>query len=337
MRRDQKVRIPRIAIIGAGMAGISCAHALRGHGLVATLFEKSHGIGGRLSTRRNDAGDCFDHGAQYITTQSPEFSAFMGALQGAGSAAPWNPDVKDPTALHRHLWFVGTPGMSALLKPLISDLDLRNDTTISALHRHDEGWQLQTHDGVISEGFDIVISTAPVVQTRALLAVDPMMHAQLDAVMMAPCWALMLTFRAPLDPGFDAHRFDSGATSWLKRQVSRPGHAERDDTWVLHASAPWSVEHLERTADEVAALLQEDLARAIGRTLPDTVFVQAHRWRYAMTTHALDQPFLANADRSLFAGGDWCLGARVECAYQSGTSIADAVAKNFTRRHDPPA
>ena len=41
-------------------------------------------------------------------------------------------------------------------------------------------------------------------------------------------------------------------------------------------------------------------------------------------THA--RPFLCNDDRTLFAGGDWALGARVECAFDSGTAIAEAIA-----------
>jgi predicted NAD/FAD-dependent oxidoreductase len=48
-----------------------------------------------------------------------------------------------------------------------------------------------------------------------------------------------------------------------------------------------------------------------------------------MTTQALGQPFLTNTDRSLFAGGDWCLGASVECAYRSGVAIAEAVSKRL--------
>ncbi len=329
MQHDKKARAPRIAIIGAGMAGISCAQKLHGHGLDATVFEKSRGIGGRLSTRRHAAGDSFDHGVQYITVQTPEFAAFIAALQSHGSAAPWSPRDKTHTPAHRHPWFVGTPGMSALLKPLVQNLDLHGETTITALQPDDDGWQLQTADGATTEHFDVVISTAPVVQTRALLTVEPAMQAQLDAVTMAPCWTLMLTFRTPLDPGFDAHRFDSGTTSWLARQASRPGHTVAHDAWVLHASAQWSAENLELTPDEAATLLKQDLARAIGQTLPEMTFSQAHRWRYAMTTLSLGRPFLANADQSLFAGGDWCLGARVECAYQSGIAIADAVAKRL--------
>ena len=44
----------RIAIIGAGMAGLSCADALRDEGHEIALFDKGRGPGGRMSTRRVD-------------------------------------------------------------------------------------------------------------------------------------------------------------------------------------------------------------------------------------------------------------------------------------------
>jgi len=58
----------KIAILGGGVAGLSAARELRRHGIDVKLFDKSRGVGGRMSTRY--AGDWeFDHGAQYFTAQ----------------------------------------------------------------------------------------------------------------------------------------------------------------------------------------------------------------------------------------------------------------------------
>lgn len=328
MPHNDKKTSPRIAIIGAGMAGISSAQTLRQHDLDVTLFEKSRGVGGRLATRRNEAGESFDHGAQYMTTRSSEFISFVSALQNDGAAARWQPHLVDAAAAH-HPWFVGTPGMNALLKPLAQNLDVRTRVTITGLQRHRLGWQLLTADGTLPDTYEVVISTAPSVQTRALFAFDAAMQKLLDTVIMAPCWTLMITFAMPLDVAFDAHRFENGAVSWMARQASRPGRIDARHSWVVHASADWSAEHLELTPAQAAASMQQELSGAISQSLPDVSYAQAHRWRYAMTTQALGQPFLATDDHSLFAGGDWCLGASVECAYQSGNAIADAALKKL--------
>jgi predicted NAD/FAD-dependent oxidoreductase len=58
------------AIIGAGMAGLACADALKEAGHNVALFDKGRGPGGRMSTRRMETplGEvAFDHGAQYFT------------------------------------------------------------------------------------------------------------------------------------------------------------------------------------------------------------------------------------------------------------------------------
>ena len=56
----------RIAIIGAGIAGLAAAQQLKQPDFGMTLIEKSRGVGGRMATRRiNDLQ--YDHGAQYFS------------------------------------------------------------------------------------------------------------------------------------------------------------------------------------------------------------------------------------------------------------------------------
>lgn len=62
-----------VAIVGAGMAGLSCARALVEAGLKVAVFDKARGAGGRMATRRGELAS-FDHGAQYFTARSPDFA-----------------------------------------------------------------------------------------------------------------------------------------------------------------------------------------------------------------------------------------------------------------------
>jgi monoamine oxidase len=59
---------PRIAIVGAGLAGLSCAYQLKQAGLVAQVYEASNRIGGRCWTRRGDFADgqVAEHGGELI-------------------------------------------------------------------------------------------------------------------------------------------------------------------------------------------------------------------------------------------------------------------------------
>jgi predicted NAD/FAD-dependent oxidoreductase len=61
-----------VAIIGAGLSGLSCAQALQTAGISVRVFERSSSIGGRCATQLWQ-GHLVDLGVQYFTAQSGEF------------------------------------------------------------------------------------------------------------------------------------------------------------------------------------------------------------------------------------------------------------------------
>ncbi len=67
----------KIAIIGAGIAGLTIATYLQKQNLNITIFDKGRGVGGRMSSRRTEWG-YLDHGTQYFSVKSPEFQTFIG-------------------------------------------------------------------------------------------------------------------------------------------------------------------------------------------------------------------------------------------------------------------
>ncbi len=65
-----------VIIVGAGMAGLSCAHHLHKAGISFKILEASDGVGGRVRTDKVD-GFLLDRGFQIFLTSYPEARAML--------------------------------------------------------------------------------------------------------------------------------------------------------------------------------------------------------------------------------------------------------------------
>lgn len=300
-----------IIIIGAGMAGLACARHLARAGHRAVLFDKGRGIGGRLATRRADRLQ-FDHGAQYVNAHEADFAAFLAELAASGAAAPWSDGLG-----HTHT--VGTPGMASIAKATGIGLDIRQNAQVTAVRQSDSGWSVQIGDE--EHVAARVVITAPAPQIPALVGADTALAKALSSVRYAPCLTLMAALRA--DPPFVSRKAPEDDLAWIAQDSSKPGRPAGDVTaWVAQASPDFSILHLEKDPADIVALMLPMLCDRLGASQESVLHAAAHRWRHARVTTPFGQPFLSTPDATLYLGGDWCLGPRVEAAWTSGTAIA---------------
>lgn len=315
---------PSIAVIGAGMTGVICARTLVDAGYDVTVFEKSRGLGGRLATRRVGKTLTIDHGAQFITARSDKFKSFMQRACKAGTADIWLPKLGDEDKNPDDDWFVGRPRMNSFLKPLAQELNIRSKATVSSITRDEQGWRITCAKGA-PETFDRVICTTPVDQARTLLAAELNIIDTMKTVTVAPCWTLLMASEARLRVDGEVLRNPTPDIAWMARNNTKPGRGAAGSVWVVHASVEWSRQNLELDKDDAIDALLALVTEVAGKRLHATTYESAHRWRYAQTETPLGQPFVASDDGTLYVGGDWCLGARVEYAFESGNAIATAL------------
>lgn len=323
-----------VAIIGAGMAGLSCATRLQALGFHVQAFEKSRGPSGRMSTRHGE-GWSADHGAQYFTARDPAFIEELNVWIKAGVAAEWHPRLSvyeigqwqdSSSSEHR---YVGTPGMNSPGQHLAESISIAFNQTIDRIHRQDEKWFLRSlESGDIPQSFDHLVIAIPAPQGYALTKlVDRSFDAYFSSVNMQGCWTAMAQFSQKVDLPLDAAFINNEIISWISRNNSKPGRIGQE-VWAIHANPQWSQQYIELDKNEASTIILES-AKKLGLDC-ENAGISIHRWRYASGSIQSEMGFILNQENKLSLCGDWLNGGRVEGAWLSGYKLANAINKLTT-------
>ena len=319
---------PSIAIIGAGLAGLSCAMQLQARGFKVQIFEKSRGPSGRMSTRNTDSWSA-DHGAQYFTARDVLFIEELNTWIKDGVASAWYPRLKVfengqwRESTSRENRYVGTPTMSKPGKNLAKSLNVVYGKTIHQIARQDGKWTLHSvEDGSIDGRFDWLALAIPAPQAFALTNPIDQSIAEKNKVDMLGCWTVMASFTEKQDIPFDAAFINGEIISWLSRNNSKPGR-EGLETWTIHANPQWSQQSIELDKEEASKRIQE-CAKRLGLDCQKAQ-ISVHRWRYASGSIGANPGFKIYEDIQMGLCGDWLHGGRVEGAWLSGYKLAHKI------------
>jgi renalase len=311
-----------VAIIGAGLAGVGCASVLEESNISTCLFEKSRGLGGRCSTRDWE-GYAFDHGAQYFTLRSPEFSSYASKACGLSLQEIKAPILDQTRAVipSKSPRFYHRSGN----KQLAQDLGLHLSTALRT-----EVLELKKGDGV-NRGkwgigdhfFDAVVSTAPWPQTARIFGLS----AQ-NGPSYLPCLTLLLLYRGEWLGNSREHYAVSDHSNhpllWSACENHKANRVATGFTgMVAQASAEFSQQYLESPAEEWAKILQEMVEERW--KIPHEAFVAklTHRWRYARICKKMNLPELP---QGLYYTGDAVSESRVESAWLAGRALGQKLA-----------
>ncbi|WP_300019340.1 FAD-dependent oxidoreductase [uncultured Roseobacter sp.] len=323
---------PSVAIIGAGLSGLRLAQRLTPF-MQVTVFEKSRGLGGRMSTRPKD-GFAFDHGAQYFTARGADFEAFLRPYLENGTVQPWAPRLaqlagKDAPPHWTAPRYVATPGMTGLAKAMAAELTVHRAVQVDRLVRSGDQWQMLDAEETDLGRFDWVISTAPSPQTARLMPPAFAGHPSLEAAVMQGCYSLMLGFDTPQMLDWDAAWVGQDPLAWIAVNTSKPGRPAQYCI-VAQTSNSWAQANLERDQDAIRTELMATVEMVTGVAASTAAYIGLHRWRYASVATPSATPFLIDPDNRLAAAGDWCGAGKVEAAFDSASSLAEALEITLT-------
>lgn len=319
----------KVAIVGAGISGLSAARELAQAGHEAIVFECEAVAGGRCATEA--VGDfLFDPGATSIAPRGMSLEKVM--LE----ELPTEDLVEVSLPIHMHEALRVSPGDPVknsirrytyrggnrrLAEMLAYGLDVRFGVEIESLEKGTEGTFR-----VADEAFDAAVLTPPTPITANLLAgigeVRPIAH-----VKYRPCISIMLgyeiatppiTYHALIDPE------QRHPLTWLSIENAKcPDRAPEGCTSLVCQMSPaFSSMHFDDPEESIIDLATVYIERLFGSGWRKPSVSKIKRWRYSQPemTSMFDS---ANAAGSrIVLAGDGFAGARVEFAYESGLRAA---------------
>lgn len=315
----------RVAVVGAGVAGLAAARTLKFLGHDAVVFEESTRVGGRVETLSLD-GFVFDTGATSISPRGKSIEKAM--LEDLDTAdlvevelpifvhASLRISAGDPAKNRLKLYVYGS-GNSRLPEMLAEGLDVRFECGVETIEKLP-----RDRFGVLGDRFDAVVLTPPVPIAKQILATigdtRPMINAWYRS-----CISVMLGFARILPE----HRYHALLDPEQRHPLTRlslesskcPNRAPEGCTALVAQLSPeFSRMHFESPDELVISATLNYLERLYGVDWRKPVVSAIRRWRFSQpeTTTLFES---ANGGRGrLIVAGDGVMGARVEYAFESG-------------------
>lgn len=334
-----------VLIVGAGVAGLSCAAALDAQGVQVRVLERSRRPGGRCSSKPPEEGGLVaDFGPVFLHGDDPDFLTLVAGLGSeliegwprivVGSGTPCQPAAFDEGQRR----FAVRGGLGRLAERLAGPLDLAAGEEAVSWSWETDGFRVKGASGRDYRCGDLVFAMAAE-QTSALLARGAGGVGQAEVqgarALLAPFSSLpVLTVLAQYAPGTPVPPWDlcypetSRELLLVSNESSKRGSPADGTLLTLQARPGWSAVRLEADRSRWATELLAAAEPWTGSWVTDPRAVLTHRWKFGRLGPAdhLVAPVLygaAGATGRLGLTGDlFDADGGVQGAWRSGIRLA---------------
>lgn len=280
----------KIAIIGAGFSGCNLYNNLKEKYENITIFEKSRGVGGRLSTKYIE--DKFiDYGTSSLIPITDDLKFFCLDL------------AKNGVLKAKYDEFIPKNGINKICKFLIDEKNLLTNTKIIKVENSANKWTLEDENHNIYEDFDLLFITIPapqILQMKIELPTD--FKEKLSFIKYDSIFSLILHTNKELKlnenklyENPDIKDIINNSKKYLYKDFS---------SYVIHSSKEFTNCVNEKSKEEICEIFLENFDDET-KELIEKFTIIPHLWKYAFAKTSLDMPYFLNEEKNLGICGDY--------------------------------
>ena len=319
----------KMAVIGAGISGVVCAHECQKKGHEVTLFDKSRGVSGRSTTKRWDqiAGIGIDIGVPYIEEShiSNVGKSLINELVDANVLSYWPLTIHWKGEVITVKTLVGSPKMSQVARHLSKDVELIKTERIQSIS-FDTTWSIKSELNTYS-GFDLLVLAIPATQVLEMSGVPRDMLDLAKSISYGAINTLLLEMKTPLwFDNYEEDRVDGPIIKTVIADYLKPNRVLKRFTYAVHSQPGWATKRFdELSKEEVTNILLDSVLKHYNRKENLILKQQIHRWKYGVLmgpSDSLQRGYIRSEELPVFACGDWCQGHTFTSAIESGYLLA---------------
>ncbi|HXH60483.1 MAG TPA: FAD-dependent oxidoreductase [Fimbriimonadaceae bacterium] len=316
----------RVAVVGAGVSGLSAARALQRGGAEVVVFEATEHLGGRCRTDTID-GYTFDPGATSIVPRGLEVESVMLNELDTSDLV----EIALPVYTHdgRRIFLgAGLPptprycykqGINHFAQLIAEDLDVRFDCHVIDVNEYEGKYE------VLGEAYDSVV-LATFVDEALKLARSAGVDTHANNTRYRSCLSVLLGFEREFDAPYHAIVAEESVhpMHWLSiENLKVPGRAPKGCTAIVVQMGPkFSKWNFGAKSEDIVNDALVDVERVLGKGFETPVVTEVVRFERSQAETVSRFESVNAHGKHVVIAGDGVEGGRIEHAYASGVKAA---------------
>ena len=298
----------KIAIIGAGFSGCNLYNNLKEKYEDITIFEKSRGVGGRLSTKYIE--DKFiDHGTSSLIPITDDLKMFCLDL------------AKNGVVKAKYDEFIPKNGINQICKFLIDEKDLIKNTKITKAQNIDNKWLLEDENHNIYKDFDLLFISIPAPQiVQMKIELPNEFKEKLSKIKYDSTFSLILHTNKELK--LNENRLYENPDIKDIINNSKKYRYENFNSYVIHSTKEFANCVNEKSKEEICEIFLDNFDDDTKELIEEFTIIP-HLWKYAFAKTSLDMPYFLNEEKNLGICGDYFNHSNVEAALSSSELLGN--------------